>query len=75
MSKQKNITIFDCLKKQVTSNFAATKAPKKIMCLFLIIRDYSQFSQTCSRYALLLKMIPRYRKQDLFDKHMGTIFG
>ena len=28
------------LKKQVTSNFAAAKAPI-IMCLFLIIRDYS----------------------------------
>ena len=29
MSKHKNITIFDCqiLKKQVTSNFAAAKAP------------------------------------------------
>ena len=43
------------------------------MWLSLIIRVYSEFSQTYSRYVLLLKMIPRYWKQDLFDKNMGTI--
>jgi len=29
------------------------------VCVSLIIRDYSEFSQTCSRYALLLKLILR----------------
>jgi len=52
------------LKKQVTSNFVAAKAP---IC-DLIIRDYSEFSQTCSRYALLLKMILRIGSKIYFTK-------
>jgi len=43
--------------------------------LFLTISDNSEFSQTRSGDALLLKMIPWYQKQDLFGKNMGIILG
>jgi len=50
-----NILLSILKTKQVTSNFAAAKAP--ICDCPWIFRGYSEFSQTCSRYALLLKWI------------------
>jgi len=75
-----NITIFYFNSKnqqQVTSNFAAAKTP---ICdcpwLFVTILSLVKpVADTPTMYALLLKLIPRYRKQDQFDKNMGTILG
>jgi len=58
------------LKKQVTSNFAAAKAP---------ICDYPWLFVTIlslvKTVADTLKMSPLYPKQDLFDTNVGTTLG